>query len=184
MAIFDISLPKRIAKALHLPPNSPRNQQLRVLKKLLRRARFTEFGQKYQFDEILFSKHAGKKFQELVPTYDYNSIYKEWWYKTLEGKSDVCWPGKVKYYALSSGTSEAASKYIPITNDLLQGNKVAMIKQLLGLRNYINIPVKSLSKGWLALGGSTELEKGPGYYAGDLSGIYGKKIALLVAAIL
>lgn len=175
MAIFDISLPKRIAKALHLPPNNPRNQQLRVLKKLLRRARFTEFGQKYQFDEILFSKHAGKKFQELVPTCDYNSIYNEWWYKTLEGKSDVCWPGKVKYYALSSGTSEAASKYIPITNDLLQGNKVAMIKQLLSLRNYINIPVKSLSKGWLALGGSTELEKGPGYYAGDLSGITAKK---------
>ena len=46
-----------------------------------------------------------------------------------------------------------------------------MIKQLLGLRNYTNIPVKSLSKAWLALGGSTELEKGPGYYAGDLSGI-------------
>lgn len=175
MAIFDISLPKRIAKALHLPPNSPRNQQLRVLKKLLRRARFTEFGQRYQFDEILFSKHAGKKFQELVPTYDYNSIYKEWWYKTLEGKPDVCWPGKIKYYALSSGTSEASSKYIPITSDLLQGNKVAMIKQLLSLRNYINIPVKSLSKGWLALGGSTELEKGPGYYAGDLSGITAKK---------
>ncbi len=175
MAIFDISLPKRIAKALHLPPNNPRNQQLRVLRKLLRRARFTEFGQKYKFDEIVFSKHAGKKFQEVVPVYDYNSIYKEWWYKTLEGKPDVCWPGKIKYYALSSGTSEAASKYIPITNDLLQGNKVAMIKQLLGLRNYTNIPVKSLSKGWLALGGSTELEKGPGYYAGDLSGITAKK---------
>ena len=175
MAIFDISLPKSIAKALHLPPNNPRNQQLRVLKKLLRKARFTEFGQKYRFDEILFSKHAGKKFQEIVPTYDYNSIYKEWWYKTLEGKPDVCWPGKIKYYALSSGTSDSSSKYIPITNDLLQGNKVAMIKQLLGLRNYTNIPVKSLSKGWLALGGSTDLEKGPGYYAGDLSGITAKK---------
>ena len=175
MAIFDISLPIRIAKALHLPPNNPRNQQLRVLKKLLRKARFTEFGQKFRFDEILFSRHAGKKFQEIVPVYDYNSIYKEWWYKTLEGKPDVCWPGKIKYYALSSGTSEAASKYIPITNDLLQGNKVAMIKQLLGLRNYTNIPVKSLSKGWLALGGSTDLEKGPGYYAGDLSGITAKK---------
>ena len=175
MAIFEISLPKRIAKALHLPQNNPRNQQLRVLKKLLRKARFTEFGQKYRFDEIVLAKHAGKTFQEFVPVYDYNSIYKEWWYKTLEGIPDVCWPGKIKYYALSSGTSESASKYIPVTNDLLQGNKVAMIKQLLGLRNYTNIPVKSLSKGWLALGGSTDLEKGPGYYAGDLSGITAKK---------
>jgi len=175
MAIFDIILPKRIARALHLPLNNPRNQQLRVLKKLLRKARFTEFGQKYRFDEIVMSRHAGKKFKELVPVYDYNSIYNEWWYKTLEGIPDVCWPGKVKYYALSSGTSEASSKYIPITNDLLKGNKVAMIKHLLSLRNYTHIPMKSMGKGWLTLGGSTDLEKGPGYYAGDLSGITAKK---------
>src|SRR6476620_11088287 len=175
MAIFDIHLPKRIAKALRLPQNNPRNQQLRVLRKLLRKARFTEFGQKYRFDEILLNKHIGKKFQELVPVYNYNTIYNEWWYKTLEGKPDVCWPGKIKYYALSSGTSEASSKYIPITNDLLYGNKTAMIKHLLSLRNYVDIPVKSLSKGWLTLGGSTDLEKGPGYYAGDLSGITAKK---------
>ena len=175
MAIFDIQLPKRIAKALRLPINSPRNQQLRVLKKLLRKARFTEFGQQYTFDEILMSKHVGKKFQELVPTYNYNKIYAEWWHKTLEGKPDVCWPGKIKYYALSSGTSEASSKYIPVTNDLLKGNKIVMIKQLLSLRNYEDIPVKSIGKGWLTLGGSTDLQKGPGYYAGDLSGITAKK---------
>ena len=175
MAIFDINLPKRIVKALRLPDNSPRNQQIRVLKKLLRKARFTEFGQKYKFDEILMSKHPGKKFQELVPCYNYNKIYAEWWHKTLEGKPDVCWPGKIKYYALSSGTSEAASKYIPITNDLLQGNKIVMIKHLLSLRNYADIPVKSIGKGWLTLGGSTDLQKGPGYYAGDLSGITAKK---------
>ncbi|HNJ59015.1 MAG TPA: GH3 auxin-responsive promoter family protein, partial [Chitinophagaceae bacterium] len=143
--------------------------------KLLRKARFTQFGQKYKFDEILMSKHAGKKFQEIVPVYNYNSIYKEWWHKTLEGKPDICWPGKIKYYALSSGTSEAASKYIPVTNDLLNGNKIVMIKQLLSLRGYENIPVKSIGKGWLTLGGSTELQKNAGYYAGDLSGITQKK---------
>ena len=59
---------------------------------------------------------------------------------------------------------------------MLRGNKLAMIKQLLGLRNYDDIPVKSLGKGWLTLGGSTELEKNSaGYYAGDLSGITAKK---------
>ena len=50
-----------------------------------------------------------------------------------------------------------------------------MIKQLLSLRNYEDIPVKSIGKGWLTLGGSTDLQKGPGYYAGDLSGITAKK---------
>lgn len=175
MAIIDIKLPNTIAKALHLPENNPRRQQIKVLKKLLRKARFTEFGQQYRFDEILMSKHPGKKFQEIVPTFNYNSIYKNWWHKTLEGKPDICWPGKIKYYALSSGTSEAASKFIPITNDLLKSNKVVMVKQLLSLRNYEHIPVKSIGKGWLTLGGSTELQKHTGYYAGDLSGITQKK---------
>lgn len=175
MPIFDITLPNSIAKVLRLPKNNVRRQQIRVLKKLLRKAQFTEFGQKFQFDSILLSKHPGKKFQELVPTYDYDRIHNEWWHKTLEGHVDVCWPGKIKYYALSSGTSGAASKYIPITNDLLKGNKNAMIKQLFSLRHYEGIPFTSLGRGWLTLGGSTDLQKGEGYYAGDLSGITAKK---------
>ena len=176
MPIFDIHLPRTLARALRIPENNIRRQQINVLKKLLRKARFTEFGQHYRFDEILLSKHPGKKFQELLPVFDYNKIHREWWHKTLENKSDICWPGKIKYYALSSGTSESASKYIPITNDLLKGNKMVMIKQLFTLRHYHNIPVKAIGKGWLTIGGSTELEKKEGYYAGDLSGITQKKV--------
>lgn len=176
MALFDISLPTSIAKALRLPAKSPRRQQEKVLKKLLKKARFTKFGQKYRFDEILLSKDPIKAFQQNVPTYDYNKIYQQWWHKTLEGKSDVCWPGKIKYFALSSGTSESASKYIPITNDLMRGNRIVMVKQLLTLRTYHQLPMKSIGKGWLMLGGSTDLQKGPGYYSGDLSGITAKKV--------
>ncbi|MEJ8817453.1 GH3 family domain-containing protein [Lacibacter sp. H407] len=176
MSIFEINLPKSVSKALNLPVNSPKRQQIKVLKKLLKKAKHTGFGQKYRFDEVLNSRHPGKRFQELVPVHDYNKIYKDWWHKTLEGHTDVCWPGKIKYFALSSGTSEAASKYIPITNDLMQGNRIAMIKQLLSLRTYENLPVRSLGKGWLMLGGSTDLQKGPGYYSGDLSGITAKKM--------
>ncbi|MEN9696816.1 MAG: hypothetical protein RLZ56_237 [Bacteroidota bacterium] len=175
MPIFEINLPKGLNKALGLPQRSPRRSQLRVLKKLLRRARYTEFGQRFGFEQILHSKHVGKAFQQSVPAYNYNKIYKDWWHKTLEGAVDITWPGKIKFFALSSGTSEAASKYIPITNDLLRGNKVIMIKQLLSLLNYKDVPFSSIGKGWLTLGGSTDLQKGPGYYAGDLSGITQKK---------
>lgn len=171
MALFEIKLPERIAKALRLPENNLRTQQLKVLKKLLRKARFTEFGQQFRFDEILMSRHPDETFQQLVPVFDYNKIYKDWWHKTLENKVDVCWPGKIKYYALSSGTSESSSKYIPVTTDLLRGNKMTMIKQLLTLRHYKDLPVKSIGKGWLTIGGSTQLQKRRGYYAGDLSGI-------------
>ena len=66
MAFIDIKLPASIARALNLPVSDPRRQQLKVLKKLLKKARFTEFGQQYRFDEILLSRHPGKKFQQLV----------------------------------------------------------------------------------------------------------------------
>ena len=175
MALTDIKLPRQIARALHLPLRSPARSQMKVLRKLLRKARFTEFGQQYRFDEILLSKNLVKQYQQLVPIFDYNTIYKDWWHKTVEGVPDVCWPGKIKYFALSSGTSEAASKYIPITNELIKGNKTVMVKQLLTLRSYHNIPFGNIPRGWLSLGGSTQLQKGDGFYAGDLSGITAKK---------
>lgn len=176
MALFELKLPNYIARALKIPVSDARSQQLKVLKKLLRKARFTQFGQLYKFDEILLSRHIGKKFQQLVPTYNYSKIYNEWWHKAREGESDVCWPGQIKYFALSSGTSEAASKYIPITKDLIRSNTVTSFKQLLSLTRYENVPTSAIGKGWLLLGGSTELQKGPTYYAGDLSGIQQKNI--------
>ena len=174
--IIDIKLPRAIAAALRIPPNDPMRQQIRVLKKLLKKARFTEFGQHYRFDDILLSKHPAKKFQELVPVHDYNKIYEEWWKKTLEGVPDVTWPGKIKYYALSSGTSEAASKYIPVTKELLRSNTVNFLRQLLSLIRYDEANKRAMTKGFLFLGGATDLQKGKaGWYAGDLSGILAKK---------
>lgn len=176
MALFDFSIPDSLARALRLPVKSPRRQQIKVLKKLLKKARFTEFGQQFRFDEILFSKHPEKKFQELVPTFNYEKISKDWWHRAVEGMPDVCWPGRVKYFALSSGTSDSASKFLPITSDLMRGNRIVMIKQLLTLRSYTDVPFRSIGKGWLMVGGSTDLQKGAGYYAGDLSGITAKKM--------
>jgi hypothetical protein len=173
--IIDIKIPKVLSQALQLPKNSPRNQQIRVLKKLLKKARFTEFGQQYRFDEILNSKHPGKKFQEIVPVHDYNRIYNEWWKKTMEGVPDVTWPGKYKYYALSSGTSEAASKYIPLTKDMLRSQKIDMAKQYLSLLGYKKLPLGSVGKSMMMIGGTTDLQKSDkGWQAGDLSGILAK----------
>ena len=78
MPIFDIKLPKGLANALNIPQGDVRLQQIKVLKKLLRKARFTQFGQKFMFDKVLLSPHPGKKFQQLVPTFDYNKIYADW----------------------------------------------------------------------------------------------------------
>lgn len=183
MLPIDLKIPKYISHALRLPDRDPRSQQLRVLRKLLKKARFTEFGQQYEFDLILLSKHPGKFFQKIVPVYNYEKIFNEWWYRALDGKPDICWPGKIKFFALSSGTSEASSKYIPITKDLIRSNTLTSTRQLLTLAKYEKLQKRNIGKGWLMIGGSTELQKGPTYYAGDLSGIQQKNIPLWFSSL-
>ncbi|TVQ16904.1 MAG: GH3 auxin-responsive promoter [Bacteroidetes bacterium] len=145
------------------------------LKKLLRRAANTAMGEKYGFNQILKSKNVVAEFQKRVPTYDYNKIFKEWWYRSLNGEAYVTWPGKVKYFALSSGTSEASSKYIPVTGDMLRAIKKTSIKQIFSLARY-EFPKEFFEKGILMLGGSTHLQFNGTYYEGDLSGITTKNI--------
>jgi hypothetical protein len=176
MAFIDIKLPLYLSRALNIPSSSPKRQQLKVLKKLLKTARFTEFGQKYLFDKILLSRHTGKNFQRVVPTFDYDKIFGQWWFRALDGKPDICWPGIIKFFALSSGTSESSSKYIPITKELIRSNTLTSLRQLISLASYNNVPKQYVGKGWLMLGGSTHLQKTATYYAGDLSGIQAKNI--------
>ena len=82
----------------------PIKAQTKELKKLLKRASATAFGEYYHFDEILKSENIFEAYRKNVPVFDYNSMHKNWWYRSLEGESSVTWPGKTKYFALSSGT--------------------------------------------------------------------------------
>jgi len=148
----------------------PFRAQYETLSKLLSKAKDTAFGHQYNFDKILKSNNIVKSFQENVPVFDYNKIYKEWWYRTLNGEPYVCWPGYTKYFALSSGTSEASSKYIPVTKDMLKSIQKGAIQQILATAHY-NLPPELYQKGILMIGGSTHLNFNGTYFAGDLSGI-------------
>ena len=155
----------------------PIKAQERELKKLLRKAQFTEFGKTYHFTDILLSGNVTEAFRNNVPVFDYNKMHDQWWYRALEGEHNVSWPGKIKYFALSSGTSEASSKYIPITRELNSKITKASIRQLVSAVRY-DFPKEFYNRGVLMIGGSTDLSysrKG-GYYAGDLSGISAGRI--------
>jgi hypothetical protein len=161
---------------------NPFKQQKQTLSKLLSKARYTQFGEKYNFEKILSSSLFGapRDFYELykasVPVYDYNKIYNDWWNHLLQGEKDVTWPGRVKYFALSSGTSEASSKYIPVTNAMSKAMQRASIRQILSLGKYKDLPDNLYEKGFLMLGGSTSLNKKENYFEGDLSGINASQI--------
>jgi len=148
----------------------PHKEQLKQLKKLLRKGQITAFGEYFRFDEILKSKNLIEEFQKRVPVYDYTKMHNDWWYRSLSGESFVSWPGKSKHFALSSGTSEASSKYIPVTPDMIKAIKKTSIRQLTSLVHY-DLPKEFFEKGILMLGGSTHLNFNGTYYEGDLSGI-------------
>jgi hypothetical protein len=139
------------------------------------KAQFTAFGGHYNFYKLLHESNLIDSFQQTVATHDYNSMFKRWWHRAVEGEAHICWPGKVKYFALSSGTSEAASKYIPITSDMLRAIKKNSIRQLLSQGRY-DLPKEHFQKGILMLGGSTHLNYNGSYFEGDLSGIQAKNI--------
>lgn len=172
MAILGTMLKRAIGLRKNIPRflQDPLRTQSRVLRKLLTRAEYTSFGEQYNFSKILNRKDFIAAFQQDVPTHDYNKIFRRWWYRSLNGEPFICWPGRVKYFALSSGTSESSSKHIPVTKDMIRAIQRASVKQILAQAHY-NLPREHFERGILMLGGSTHLNFNGTYFEGDLSGI-------------
>jgi len=158
---------------------SPFELQKNELKELLITASNTEIGKYYDFHEILKTFRRGPKdfyihFKK-IPLHDYNKMYKDWWHLALKGAKNICWPGRVKYFALSSGTSDAASKYIPVTKDMTKAIQKTSVRQILSLSKY-DLPPSLFEAGILMIGGSTHLNKKGSYFEGDLSGIQAARL--------
>jgi hypothetical protein len=93
-----------------------------------------------------------------------------WWQKSYNGEENVAWPGKMQYFALSSGTSEGSSKYIPVSKEQLKAIMRASRRQLFAVVK-TDVPKDFFTKHHLMLGGSTSLNYNGTNYSGDLSGI-------------
>ncbi len=184
MAILSNLLKKgiRLRESLEQEYSSPLDLQKEQLKKLLLKAERTEIGKKYDFQRVLSGFRGAPDtfysvFKTQIPIYDYNSLYEEFWRKLLEGKKNVTWPGSVKHFALSSGTSGSSSKYIPVTKSMVKAIRRTGVRQILSLSKY-DIPASLFTKGILMLGGSTDLEFNGTYFSGDLSGITASKLPI------
>jgi hypothetical protein len=149
--------------------------QEETIKQLLYKARNTEFGIDHQFGEMLHSANFLEVFQQRVPVYDYEKLFHEYWHKLLEGTANVTWPGKVRFFGLTSGTSNDASKRVPLTRDMIKSIRRVGIRQLLSLAE-LELPPYFFEKSVLMLGGSTSLVKMEKYFEGDLSGIMASRL--------
>ena len=149
--------------------------QEETLRQLLHKARNTEFGLDHHFDNLLHSVNFLEDFQQSVPIYDYEKLFHDYWHKLLEGIPNVTWPGKVRFFGLTSGTSNDASKRVPLTRDMIKSIRRIGIRQLLSLAE-LGLPAYFYEKSVLMLGGSTTLVKMEKYFEGDLSGIMASRL--------
>ena len=144
--------------------------QIKTLLKLLDKAKFTEFGLHYNFDEISKAVLPHVEFSKRIPITNYDDFHKDWLYRTIAGEHNITWPGKIKYYALSSGTSGAPSKRIPVSDSMIKKIQRVSVNQLLTLHDY-DLDTDFYEKSMLMIGGSSALKQTEHFQEGDLSGI-------------
>jgi hypothetical protein len=149
---------------------SPAAQQRKVLLRLLASAAHTSFGRYYGFASLLWRRDPISAFQRYVPIHDYDKIYQEWWHRSRQDEPDVCWPGIVPWYAMSSGTSTAASKYIPVTRDLIRSMS-RLSRQAFFDMAHFRLPAHVFACQMLMVGSTTTLQREGQHWVGDLSGI-------------
>ncbi|SFT84611.1 GH3 auxin-responsive promoter [Lishizhenia tianjinensis] len=155
-------------------PRTVRNQaQDFTLEKLLQKAKKTELGMHFDFEGILNHTDTTAEFMRKLPLYTYADFHKEWLYKSLQGEKNVIWPGKINYFALSSGTTVDASKKIPVSDKMIRQFQRTSFQQLAELYEF-DLHPKFYNSSVLTVGGSTKLERTKDYLQGDLSGILQK----------
>jgi GH3 auxin-responsive promoter len=145
----------------------PVRTQASVLHRLIRKASRTIFGRDHRFDRI----GSVADFQAAVPIRTYESLWETYLRDRYPVFEDLTWPGRIPFLALTSGTTQGATKYIPVSHEMVASNrKAAQTALSYHLRSR---PDSRLFHGRLFfLGGSTDLEQpAPGVYQGDLSGI-------------
>jgi hypothetical protein len=155
----------------------PAETQRALLLRLLRRAAGTRFGEAHGFAAI----RDVAAYQSRVPLRRYEAFWRDWWQEPYPRLHDVSWPGRVPYFALSSGTTSGSTKYLPVSREMIAANRGAAFDTLaFHLRAH---PCSRVFGGLsFMLGGSTALEvAAPGVRQGDLSGIAAVEVPRLLS---
>lgn len=160
---------RRLARLDH---RSAARQQREWLLHLVRKAQRTRFGRDHDFASI----RSVADYQRRVPLRAYEVFWRDYWQPAFPRLVDVTWPGLIPYFALSSGTTSGATKYVPVSREMTWSNRRAGLTTLalfLGAH-----PGTPLFTGRLFfLGGSTDLARpADGVLAGDLSGIAAREV--------
>ena len=93
----------------------PYETQKDLLFKLLTKASSTEWGKKYDYASIV----SIKDYQNRIPVQTYEDII-PFVERLRNGEVNLLWPGEMKWFAKSSGTTSTKSKFIPVSRESLE----------------------------------------------------------------
>lgn len=150
----------------------PGEVQQRVFSQLIKRAKNTQWGRQHHYSSI----QTVKDFQERVPVSSYEHIF-PYIERSMKGENNVLWPSPIHWFSKSSGTTNARSKFIPVSQESLDDCHFKGGKDMMAL--YIaNNPVSRTFEGkGLSIGGS--LHENPyskDGAAGDVSAVVMKNL--------
>jgi hypothetical protein len=174
-SILTWALKKRIVQIEHFIKH-PHDVQEELRQNLLKDNKNTEYGKKFGFDSI----QSRSEFQSKIPLVTYEQIF-PYVEKMMAGEQNVLWHSKVTWFAKSSGTTNARSKFIPVSNESMEDCHYKGGKDLLSI--YINNrpETKIFTGKGLAIGGSNQInqysKESPSYY-GDVSAVILKNLPL------
>jgi hypothetical protein len=154
----------------------PHEVQSEILKRLLKTAANTEFGKKYDFKSI----NDLDTYQNRVPVHQYETLF-PYIERRMKGEQNLIWPTDVKWFAKSSGTTNARSKFIPVSQEALDDCHYKGGKDLISI--YVNnFPDSKMFSGkGLAICGShkiNEYDLRSNSYYGDVSAVIMQNLPL------
>ena len=144
----------------------PIDVQQELLMRLLDVARNTTVGKQYDYKTI----YDYKTFAARVPIQKYETI-EPLIERTRKGEQNLFWPSNIQWFAKSSGTTNAKSKFIPVSNEALEDCHLKAGKDMLCLYINNNEDAGLFNGRGLRLGGSSAIYEDNNSYFGDLSAI-------------
>ncbi len=146
--------------------DNPIQVQESVFNYLIKKGIKTKFGEDHQFEKI--TNYITFKNQIPIRTYEDFDHYIT---KIRKGREDILWPGKINWFAKSSGTTNNKSKFIPVTKESLEDCHFKAGKDMLSIYEN-NFPKINIYNGkGIMLGGSMTKSKKRKFKDGDLSAI-------------
>ncbi|OYX85025.1 MAG: hypothetical protein B7Y83_06240 [Flavobacteriales bacterium 32-34-25] len=144
----------------------PNEVQEELLMNLIAAAKNTVLGRKYDYASI----NSYATFAERIPISTYEEL-QPLIERTRQGEQNVFWESPIKWFAKSSGTTNAKSKFIPVSNEALEDCHYKGSKDLLCLYLNNNENSELFTGKSLRLGGSSQIYEDNNSFFGDLSAI-------------